>query len=149
MKVRAEASKFAAEQEAQAILAKGDAEAEAILKKAEAMKKMGEASVLELILNSHVLPEVVKAYSEPLASAYSKIDSITMYGEGNTAKLAEEIGKNGSQLMDGLEITLGIDIKSLLAGYLGANIINKNGKKEETPSINTDKEEDNEEKKED
>ena len=149
MKVRAEASKFAAEQEAQAILAKGDAEAEAILKKAEAMKKMGEASVLELILNSHVLPEVVKAYSEPLASAYSKIDSITMYGEGNTAKLAEEIGKNGSQLMDGLEKTLGIDIKSLLAGYLGANIINKNGKKEETPSINTDKEEDKEEKKED
>ena len=149
MKVRAEASKFAAEQEAQAILAKGDAEAEAILKKAEAMKKMGEASVLELILNSHVLPEVVKAYSEPLASAYSKIDSITMYGEGNTAKLAEEIGKNGSQLMDGLEKTLGIDIKSLLAGYLGANIINKNGKKEETPSINTDKEEDKEEKIED
>ena len=149
MKVRAEASKFAAEQEAQAILAKGDAEAEAILKKAEAMKKMGEASVLELILNSHVLPEVVKAYSEPLASAYSKIDSITMYGEGNTAKLAEEIGKNGSQLMDGLEKTLGIDIKSLLAGYLGANIINKNGKKEETPSINTDKEDDNEGKKED
>ena len=37
----------------------------------------------------------------------------------------------------------------ILAGYLGANIINKNGKKEETPSINTDKEEDNEEKKED
>ncbi len=125
LKVKAEAERFSAEQEAQAILAKGQAEADAILKKAEAMKKMGEASVLELILNSNVLPEIVKAYSEPLAKAYSQIDSITMYGEGNTAKLAEEINKSGSQLFDGLEKTLGVDIKSIIAGYLGANIINK------------------------
>ena len=94
------------------------------------MKKMGEASVLELILKSNVLPEIVKAYSEPLASAYGKIDSITMYGEGNTAKLAEEINKNGSQLIEGLEKTLGIDIKSILAGYVGAKVLdNKNSSK--------------------
>ena len=124
-KAQAEASRFAAEQEAAGILAKGQAEAEAIEKKAEAMKKMGEASVLELILNSNVLPEIVKAYTEPLASAYGKIDSITMYGEGNTAKLAEEIGKNGSQLFQGLEQTLGVDIKSIIAGYLGAKAIDK------------------------
>ena len=98
-KAKAEADRYAAEQEAAGILAKGNAEAEAIEKKAEAMKKMGEASVLELILDSNVLPEVVKAYSEPLAKAYGQIDSITMYGEGNTAKLAEEIGKNGSQCL--------------------------------------------------
>jgi len=125
LKAKAEADRFAAEQEAAGILAKGNAEAEAIEKKAEAMKKMGEASVLELILNSNVLPEIVKAYSEPLASAYSQIDSITMYGEGNTAKLAEEIGKNGSQLFEGLEKTLGVDVKSIIAGYLGAKVIEK------------------------
>lgn len=131
LRAKAEANRFAAEQEAAGILAKGQAEAEAIEKKAEAMKKMGEASVLELILNSNVLPDIVKAYSEPLAEAYGRIDSITMYGEGNTAKLAEEIGKNGSQLFEGLEKTLGVDIKSIIAGYLGAKVLEKKDKKPE------------------
>lgn len=139
-KAKAEADRYAAEQEAAGILARGNAEAEAIEKKAEAMKKMGEASVLELILDSNVLPEVVKAYSEPLAKAYGQIDSITMYGEGNTAKLAEEIGKNGSQLIKGLDQTLGIDVKSLLAGFLGSKVLegikdnkNQNNNPEENP----------------
>lgn len=134
MKAKAEAQKFAAEQEAAGILAKGNAEAEAIEKKAEAMKKMGEASVLELILNSNVLPDVVKAYSEPLAAAYGQIGNITMYGEGNTANLAKEVTNNGSQLISSLENTLGIDVKSLLAGVLGTKLldnIKKDDKKAE------------------
>lgn len=144
LKTKSEAAKYAAEQEAAGILAKGQAEAEAIEKKAEAMKKMGEASVLELILNSKVLPDIVKAYSEPLASAYGQIDSITMYGEGNTAKLAEEIGKNGSQLIEGLDKTLGIDVKSILAGYLGAKVIENATGKDTKPEV---KEEDKKETK--
>ena len=123
LKAKADAEKFAAEQEAAGILAKGSAEAEAIEKKAEAMKKMGEASVLELVLNSNVLPEIVKAYSEPLAAAYGQIGNITMYGEGNTANLAKEITNNGSQVIDSLNKTLGIDIKSVLAGVLGTKIM--------------------------
>ena len=125
LRAKAEADKFAAEQEAEGILAKGRAEAEAIEKKAEAMKLMGEASVLELILNSNVLPNIVKAYSEPLAAAYGRIDNITMYGEGNTANLAKEITNNGNQVIDGLEKTLGIDVKSLLAGVLGTKLVDK------------------------
>lgn len=125
LRTQSEATRYAAEQEAAGILAKGNAEAEAIEKKAEAMKKMGEASVLELILNSGVLPDVVKAYSEPLAKAYGQIDSITMYGEGNTAKLAEEVTTNGSQLFKSLEQTLGIDLKSVIAGYLGGKLSSK------------------------
>ena len=123
LRAKAEADKFAAEQEAAGILAKGRAEAEAIEKKAEAMKLMGEASVLELILNSNVLPDIVKAYSEPLAAAYGRIENITMYGEGNTANLAKEITNNGSQVIDSLEKTLGIDVKSLLAGVLGTKLV--------------------------
>lgn len=135
LRMQSEANRYAAEQEAAGILAKGDAEAEAIEKKAEAMKKMGEASVLELILDSGVLPEVVKAYSEPLAKAYGQIESITMYGEGNTAKLAEEVTTNGSQLFQSLEQTLGIDLKSIIAGYLGGKLASKKGEKqEEQPS---------------
>lgn len=122
---RANAAKEAAIAEAEGIRAKGLAEAEAIEKKADAMKKYGEAATLQLILDSGVLPEIVKAYSAPMAEAYSHIGSITMYGEGNNAKLTEEIGKNGSQILEGLEKTLGIDLKSVLAGYLGGKIIEK------------------------
>ena len=71
----------------------------------------------------NVLPEIVKAYSEPLAAAYGRIENITMYGEGNTAKLAQEITNNGSQLIDSLDKTLGLDLKSILAGVLGTKVI--------------------------
>ena len=90
---KANADKEAALLEAQGIEAKGKAEADAIKAKAEAMKQYGEAATLQLILDSNVLPEIVKAYSSPMAEALSRIDNITMYGEGNTAKLTEELSK--------------------------------------------------------
>ena len=121
-KLQAEADRFAAEQKALGIQAVGQAEAEAIEKKAEAMKKMGEASVLQLILDSNVLPEIVKASSEPIAAAYSKIGNITMYGDGNTTKLASEITNNSSQIIQSVEKSLGIDLKAVLAGYLGGKL---------------------------
>ena len=95
------------------------------------MKQYGEAATLQLILDSGVLPQIVNAYSKPVAEAMGKIDSITMYGEGNTAKLTEEISKNGVQIFEGLEKATGIDVKSLLAGYLGGKMINSEKKKDE------------------
>ena len=128
---RANALKEAALAEAQGIEAKGRAEADAIKAKADAMKQYGEAATLQLILDSGVLPEIVNAYSKPMAEAMSKIDSITMYGEGNSAKLTEEITKNGTQIFTGLEQATGLDIKSLLAGYLGGKLISKNKEEKE------------------
>lgn len=122
---RANAEKEAALAEAQGIEAKGKAEADAIRAKAEAMKQYGEAATLQLILDSNVLPNIVEAYAKPMSEAMSKIDSITMYGEGNTAKLTEEISKNGTQIFDGLQKATGLDIKSLLAGYFGGKLISK------------------------
>ena len=122
-------AKEAALAEAQGIEAKGRAEADAIKAKAEAMKLYGEAATLQLILDSGVLPDIVNAYSKPIAEAMAQIDSITMYGEGNTAKLTEEISKNGNQIFEGLEKATGLDIKSLLAGYLGGKLINKDNDK--------------------
>ena len=122
---KANALKEAALAEAQGIEAKGQAEAEAIKAKAEVMKQYGEAATLQLILDSGVLPEIVNSYSKPVAEALSKIDSITMYGEGNSAKLTEEISKNGIQIFNGLEQATGLDIKSLLAGYLGGKLSSK------------------------
>lgn len=131
MKIQAEAERYAAEQKALGIEAVGKAEAEAIEKKAEAMKKMGDASVLQLILDSKVLPEIVKASSEPLAAAYSNIDNITMYGDGNTTKLASEITNNSSQIIKSVSDSLGIDLKSVLAGYLGGKLVNSQKEKSE------------------
>lgn len=122
---RANAEKEAALAEAQGIEAKGKVEADAIRAKAEAMKQYGEAATLQLILDSNVLPNIVEAYAKPMSEAMSKIDSITMYGEGNTAKLTEEISKNGTQIFDGLQKATGLDIKSLLAGYFGGKLISK------------------------
>ena len=132
LKIEAEAKKEAALAEAAGIEAKGKAEADAILAKAEAMKQYGEAATLQLILDSNVLPEMIKAYSEPMAAAMSQIDSITMYGEGNTAKLNEEITKNGTQIFAGLEKATGLDVKSLLAGFLGGKLLSNKAQEENT-----------------
>jgi flotillin len=101
------------EQEAEGIRAKGVAEAEAIEKKAEAQKKMGEASVLEMYLAA--LPEVVKNAATPLA----KTDKIVMYGEGNSAKLVRDVMNSTDQIMQGVKEATGIDLGSLLAGFVG------------------------------
>jgi len=119
LKIEADAAKQAALDEAEGIKAKGEAEATATREKAEAMKAFNDAATLKLVLDSGVLPETVRAYSEPIASALSKIDGITMYGSGNEAKLVEEIQQHGDQIFSGLSKTLGIDLKSVLLGYLG------------------------------
>ena len=112
-KAEAEALRYAMEQEAEGIRAKGIAEAEAIEKKAEAQKKMGEASVLEMYLNA--LPEVVKNAATPLA----KTDKIVMYGDGNSTKLVRDVMNSADQIMQGVRESTGIDLTSMLAGFVG------------------------------
>ena len=115
-KAEADAMRYAMEQEAEGIRAVGVAEAEAIEKKAEAQKKMGEASVLEMYLNA--LPEVVKNAASPLA----KTDKIVMYGEGNSTKLVRDVMNSTDQIMQGVKESVGIDLSSLLAGFLGGKV---------------------------
>ena len=112
-KAEADALRYAMEQEAEGIRAKGIAEAEAIEKKAEAQKKMGEASVLEMYLTA--LPEVVKNAAAPLAQT----DRIVMYGDGNSTKLVGDVMNSTSQIMEGMKESTGIDLGSLLAGFVG------------------------------
>ena len=110
-KIQADAERYAAEQKAAGIEAVGQAEAEAIEAKAEAQKKMGEASVLEMYLN--VLPQVVAAAAEPL----SNVQGIQMYGDGNSSKLVGDVMTTASQVMSGLS-GAGIDLKSILENAL-------------------------------
>ena len=91
----------------------GLAEAEAIEKKAEAQKKMGEASVLEMYLTA--LPEVVRNAAAPLAQT----DKIIMYGDGNSSKLVKDVMNSSNQIIEGLTEATGVDMKSLIAGFVG------------------------------
>lgn len=118
-KLQAEAEKFAQEQIALGVKAIGEAEAEAIEKKALAMKKMEDAAVLELILKSDVLPKIVRASAEPIGEAFAKVGNITMYGEGNSAKLTEDITKTQTQLFAGIKDATGLDMKTVIAGIAG------------------------------
>jgi flotillin len=124
MKAKADAAKYAALAEAEGIAAVGKAEAEAIQakalaeaegidKKAEAQRKMGEASVMEMYFDA--LPKVVANASAPLTN----VDKITLYGEGNQAKLVGDVMKSADQIMSALTESTGVDIKSAVAGFLG------------------------------
>ncbi len=130
MKAQAEAKRYTMEQEADGIRTKGLAEAEAIRakavaeaegieKKAEAMTKMGEAAVLEMYFKA--LPEVVKNAAEPLSS----VDKITMYGEGNSAKLMKDVMGTVVQITDGLKESTGVDLQAVLSGFLAGKAASK------------------------
>lgn len=118
LKLSAEADRYSQEQRAIGIQAVGIAEAEAIEKKALAMKKMESAAVLELVLNSNVLPNIVKAAAEPL----TKVDKITMYGDGNNTKLVSDIVNTSTKVLESVKESTGLDLASLLAGYMGGKV---------------------------
>lgn len=122
-KARAEAARYAAEQEAEGIRARGIAEAEAVRakaiaeaegldKKAEAMRKMEEAAVLQMYFEK--MPEVAQAIAKPLEN----VDKITMYGDGNTAKLVKDITEATTQASAGLLDGLGVDLKSMVGSFI-------------------------------
>ena len=136
-KAASEAQKIAMENEAAGIRAKGEAEAaaiqakavaeaEGILKKAEAMKQYGEAATMDMQLKVvQAYFEQLPAIAEAIAKPMSQIDSITMYGEGNTAKLTGDITTTMNQIVSGVKDATGIDPMALLAGYFGG-ALNKN-----------------------
>lgn len=138
LRKKAEADKFAKEQEAAGILAVGKAEAESIRlkgiseaegidKKAEAMKKMGEASVLEMFFNAY--PDIMAAAAKPLEN----VDQITMFGEGNGSKLVGDIVNSTKQVAEGIKASTGIDIQSVLSGFLGSKLNNSTPNNVSTP----------------
>lgn len=104
------------EAEAEAIRLKSLAEAEGIDRKAEAMKKYGEAAVIEMIMQA--LPDIAKNVAEPL----SRVDKITMYGDGNNSKLVSDIVNSTTQITEGFTQGMGIDLKALLSAFLGGKV---------------------------
>ena len=116
MQKEAEGIRAKGEAEAAAIRAKAEAEAAGIDKKAEAMKKYGEAAIIEMLCKMY--PQVAEAIAKPLAN----IDSITMYGEGNTAKMTEDITKSFRQTIDGIGDSLGVNLAALVGSFAGSKL---------------------------
>lgn len=119
MEQEAEGIRSKGQAEADAIKAKALAEAEGIEKKAEAMKQMGEAAILEMYFKA--MPEIAKNIAAPL----SKVEKITMYGDGNSSKLMKDIMNTMNQVTDGMKESTGIDLGSVLSGFAGAKFVDK------------------------
>jgi len=108
--------------EAEATRAKAEAEAEGLMKKAEAMKQYGEAAMADMQMEAiklyfEQLPAIAKAVGE----GYQGVDKIVMLGN-DSSQLAGNIMSTTTQISEGLNQTLGIDLKSLLAGLIGGKI---------------------------
>ena len=132
-KALAEAVKAQGEAEAAAARAKGEAEAEAIrlkslaeaeglMKKAEAMKQYGEAAMVDMqmqVAKAYVeqLPMIAKAVGE----GYQGVDKIVMLGN-DSGQLAGNIMNTTAQISEGMEQSLGIDLKTLLTGFIGGKL---------------------------
>ncbi|WP_313186775.1 flotillin family protein [Lacrimispora sp.] len=122
-KAQAEAEKFAMLQEAEGIKAKGEAEAaaiqakglaeaEAMEKKADAMKKYGQAAMMEMIVQA--LPEMAKAIAEPLAA----IDKVTIIDSGNgdtgVTSMGSYVPAVLARTIESVKETTGLDITEIM-----------------------------------
>ncbi len=112
------------EAEARAIEAKGIAEAEALEKKAEAMKRYGQAAMMEMIVNA--LPEMARAVAEPLKS----IDKVTIIDGGNGGSGVSQMGDYVPSLLaktiESVKETTGLDITEIMRANTYDAKVNKN-----------------------
>jgi len=71
-------------------------------------------------VDKKAMPEIARNIAEPLA----KVDKITMYGDGNSSKLVKDIVGTLTQVTDGLKESTGVDLQSVLSGFLGMKVAN-------------------------
>jgi flotillin len=111
---RAAATRMQGEAEASIIFQKGEAEAKAMNVKAEAYQEWTQAAVVDRLIS--VMPELVRALSEPLA----KVDKITIVSTGNdnatgANKLTGDMMKIASQVPALFETLSGMNVAELMA----------------------------------
>lgn len=122
----AHATEVKGKAEGSAAQAKGVGEAEAIRAQGRAYNAMNNTYILAQQY-IQILPDMVRAAAEPL----TKVDHITMYGDGNSTKLVGDTVNSVSQLSEGLSQSLGIDLKALLnsmvAGHAAGSALSEKG----------------------
>jgi flotillin len=126
-KAKAAAAQAQALAEAEGIKAKLQAEADGLREKAEAMKQYGEAAMTDMQIDAiktyfTQLPEIARAVGE----GYQGVDKIVMLGN-DSGQLAGNIMSTTTQISEGLSESMGIDLKGLLNGVLGAKLVANNG----------------------
>lgn len=120
---RAESEKEIARAQAIAKKEANDAQVSSELEIANAIAKaQKEKAVVKAEADRESKEAQIKA--EPLA----KVDKITMYGEGNSAKLMKDIMGTLNQVTDGRKESTGIDLQAVLAGFAGAKIAENSDK---------------------
>ena len=115
----AEAKKYELEQEAAGIRAKGEAEADSIRAKAvaeaEGIEKKAEA--MQKYGEAAILEMFFNAFPEAVKNAaepLGNVESITMYGSGNNEKMIGSIMNTVTQVSDGIKGSTGLDVKSII-----------------------------------
>ena len=122
----AEGIRAVGEAEAKAIEAKGIAEAEALEKKAEAMKKYGQAAMMEMIVKA--LPEMAREIAKPMEN----IDKITIIdggnGTGNTGvqTMGSYVPAVLAKTIETVKETTGLDITEIMKAETYDAKVNKN-----------------------
>ena len=76
---------------------------------------MEGASVLEMYF--HALPQIVASAAGPL----EKVNSITMYGSGNTEQLVGEVMRNANQIQNAIKEATGLDVTELISEHFKKN----------------------------
>lgn len=108
----AEGIRAVGEAEAKAIEAKGIAEAQALEKKAEAMKKYGQAAMMEMIVKA--LPEMAAAIAKPLEN----IDKVTIIDGGSSDNGVSNMGSYVPNVLaktiETIKETTGLDITEIM-----------------------------------
>ena len=113
------------------------------------MKQYGEAAQMDMQLQALTTYfEQLPAIAQAAGQAYTNVDSIKMFG-GDSAQLTGNILSTITQISDGLGESLGIDVKTLLASFIGASLGNGGKDKNLTVNVNTDNEEKIDEEKKD
>ncbi len=104
--------------EAEAIKAKGVAEAEAKDKLAEAMKKYGDAAVVEMVVQR--LPEIMSAVARPMENIdkITVIDNGGQQGASKVAKVVSDVAMNGFSVLNDLT---GVDVAAMMRAFAAKN----------------------------
>ncbi len=120
----AEAARVKGLAEAEAARAKGEAEAAALEKRAEALQKMNQAGMAEMMIK--ILPEMAAAVASPL----SAIDHVSIYGGADTGAGVSQI--SGAmpavikQVFDTMSDATGVDMREVMKANTYDATVNRN-----------------------